>query len=151
MKKILALFLILFLIGCTTEVIEVGPEEINITEPVETTPTEPTEPPETTNETTETNETTTTTAGHIIKIEEWKFDPARLTIQVGDTVTWINEKPEGQRNSNSQLWRIRGECTGLKSQTFAPGEELSFTFEEAGECTYRDIYHGNYAGKIIIE
>lgn len=150
MKKILALFLILFLIGCTTEVIEVEPEEIGVTEPVETTPTEPVAP-ETTNQTTETNATAAAPTGHIIKIEEWEFDPDEITIKAGETVTWVNEKPTGQRNSDAQLLRIRGPCIGFKSDDFAPGEEFSYTFEEVGECTYRDIYQGNYAGKITIE
>ena len=149
-KIVFALLIILFLIGCTTEVIEVEPEDITVTEPVETTPSEPVAP-ETTNQTTETNATTATATGHIIKIEEWEFDPDDITIKVGETVTWVNEKPAGQRNSDAQLLRIRGVCIGFKSGDFAPGEEFSYTFEEAGECTYRDIYQGNYAGKIVIE
>ena len=80
-KIVFALLMILFLIGCTTEVIEVGPEDINVTEPVETTSAEPATPPAAANETPKTNETAAAPAGHTVVINEWTFEPDDITIK----------------------------------------------------------------------
>lgn len=169
MKKILALILILFLVGCTTQVIEVEPDDVDTTDDTTTETTDTTtddttdDTTDTTTETEDTAETTNTTeetaettavGEHIVEIKEYALDPKTITIKVGDTVTWKNVKPEDKRNSKAQIWRVRGVCSSdIKSEYFMPGETYSYTFDdvEPGECHYREILQGDYAGKIVIE
>ncbi|MFC1800879.1 hypothetical protein ACFLZB_00230 [Nanoarchaeota archaeon] len=92
---------------------------------------------------------------HIIEIEEWEINPDDLTIDVGESVTWINKKPTGKRNSGAFLFEIRGECGDMPSAVhmveLLPGEEVTYTFDEVGTCTYKDNLQGEYAAKVRIE
>jgi plastocyanin len=164
LKIIFAILLILFLIGCTGELeVVVGPDDTaNDTVVDDTTVDDTTDgtivDDTTTDDTTIDNTTLDNTTiidvegDYFIEVLEYSLVPKKQTIAVGDTVTWVNSKPEGQRNSKAQLWRIRGVCpVEFKSPYFYPGETYSYTFEEAGECHYREILQGNYAGTIIIE
>jgi plastocyanin len=157
MKKILALFLILFLIGCSTEIIEVTPEEVGITvtptdnpEPTDTAPTEPEPTPEPEPETNQTTEPEETITSHTILIEDDEFDPDRLTIAVGDTVTWKNNRESGKL-AKAFIIGSRGVCKAMKSEMLEPGEEFSYTFEEAGSCTYVDGIITILYGRITVE
>ncbi|MCK4589414.1 MAG: hypothetical protein KAT77_03160 [Nanoarchaeota archaeon] len=162
LKLILAVLLILFLIGCSGEPeVVVGPSNDTVVDDAVTdtndTTTDDTTTDTTTNDTT-TDDTTTDTnftgidGDYLIEVKEYSLVPKIQTIMVGETVTWKNVKPEGQRNSKAQIWRVRGVCpASIKSPYFYPGETYSYTFEEAGECHYREILQGDYAGKIIIE
>lgn len=155
-KILIGFLMIVFLLGCSTETIEVGPEEIenilNETEELpETTPAPVVAP--TVNTTTTTTEATPAIITHTVEVAENKFTPNTLTIKVGETVTWKNVKATGKLGSQTSILGVRGVCGGKKlvSDDFAPGEEFSYTFDEAGECPYIDIYYTNNAGKIIIE
>ena len=151
------LILILFLVGCSTNVIEIDPEipaEDSILtdteDPVEV-PSKPVvTPPVETPPVEDIPEENTT---HVVEVKENVLTPRTLTISVGDTVTWKNIKKTGKTGSEVRILGIRGICGGkqLESQDFEPGEEFSYTFEEAGECPYIDIYYTNSAGKITIE
>lgn len=161
-KLILAVLLIIFLIGCSgaPEVV-VGPDDtatdttVDDTTPVDTTPTETVDTTDTTTDTTtpdDTVDTTDTVAGeYVIEVKEYSLVPKTQNIKVGETVVFKNVKPEGQRNSKAQLWNVRGCPSDFRSEYFMPGETYSYTFTEAGECNYREILQGDYAGKIVIE
>lgn len=89
------------------------------------------------------------------------FEPAELTVQPGDTVTWVNNKMA----PHNVVFDAKGIPGGDKSLaakishnqlTFAPGESYSTTFTEdmpAGDYTYYCSPHrgAGMVGKIKLE
>lgn len=170
-KLILAILIVTFLIGCSGEPeVIVGPDDADDTtadvapadtvadDTTDTTVDDTTTNTTTTDDTTPVDDTTdtttdnTTAAGeYTIEVKEYSLVPKTQTIKVGETVVFKNVKPEGQRNSKAQLWNVRGCPSDFRSEYFMPGETYRYTFTEAGECNYREILQGDYAGKIIIE
>lgn len=67
------------------------------------------------------------------------FDPANLTINVGDKVTWVNNTDfeDHTVTSNTGVW---------DSGNVAPGEMFARTFNSPGTFPYRCQYHANPAG-----
>ncbi len=72
-----------------------------------------------------------------------EFAPATVTINVGDTVTWVNDDPNTPHNSvsNNDLW---------DSGNLESGAEYSFTFEKAGAYPYVCTYHPGMNGTVIV-
>ena len=89
--------------------------------------------------------------------EEW-YIPSRLDVNIGDTVTWINEDREKHTvtsgNSSGRFGFIQGklgEPDGIfNSDLFAAGEEWSYTFEEIGVFTYFCNIHPWMSGMVVI-
>lgn len=81
---------------------------------------------------------------HVIIVKDDVFDPDELTIKVGDTVQWKNERTtaQGTRGSALLIWHSRSD--GYSSvdfpngKTFYPGETWEFTFEKEGKLGYTD-------------
>ncbi len=81
---------------------------------------------------------------HVIIVKDDAFDPDELTIKVGDTVQWKNERDtaQGTRGSALLIWHSRSK--GYSSvdfpngKTFYPGETWEFTFEKEGTLGYTD-------------
>lgn len=73
-----------------------------------------------------------------------KFAPARITINVGDTVTWRNSDPNTPHNSVSvdDVW---------DSDNLETGDEFSFTFEQAGTYGYVCTYHNGMNGTVVVQ
>lgn len=76
-----------------------------------------------------------------IDIQNFSFNPATLTVKMGDTVTWTNND-----SANHQI----------KSDTFnsAPlsnGQTYSFTFKTAGTYNYSCAIHPSMTGTIIVQ
>ncbi len=80
---------------------------------------------------------------HTVVIKDFAFNPANITIKVGDTITWVNE--DGARHSATDLNKAFD--TGL----LAKGEEASLTFGGKGSFNYRCTPHGNMRGTITVE
>jgi plastocyanin len=63
-----------------------------------------------------------------------KFEPSDLTIKVGDTVEWVNNKLSPHNvvfdPSNAE------KASSHKALVFAPGESFSTTFDQAGSYSY---------------
>ncbi|HWQ80585.1 MAG TPA: cupredoxin family copper-binding protein [Anaerovoracaceae bacterium] len=74
-------------------------------------------------------------------IEDYKYQPSEITIQSGETVTWIN------RDS------VRHTATGDSFDTGLLGKEeaSSITFEEAGTFDYICTPHPYMEGSVIVE
>jgi plastocyanin len=72
-----------------------------------------------------------------------EFAPATVTINVGDTVTWVNDDPDTPHNSvsNDDLW---------DSGNLESGAEYSFTFDKAGTYPYVCTYHPGMNGTVIV-
>ncbi len=71
------------------------------------------------------------------------FEPATVTINVGDTVTWRNtDDVPHTSTSDDGVW---------DSGALAAGEEFSFTFEEAGTFPYFCEFHPGMEGTVVVQ
>jgi plastocyanin len=77
-----------------------------------------------------------------VSIIDFAFQPASLTVEVGDTVTWTNSGAANHTStSDSGLW---------SSGTLAPGQSFSFTFTSVGSFAYHCAIHPGMTGTIIV-
>ena len=99
-----------------------------------------------------------------VQITSSGFEPKTVTINSGDTVTWINEQENpswpasavhpthtvypgsGIEKCSTSPDTIFDACSGLKE-----GESYSFTFTEIGSWGYHDHLRPNWTGKIIVQ
>jgi len=87
------------------------------------------------------------------------YDPPTLTIQTGDTVTWINNDKEGHtvtsgKSSGRFGWMNKnfGTPDGLfDSDRFMPNESWSYTFENPGSFSYYCTIHPWMEGIITVK
>lgn len=79
-----------------------------------------------------------------IGIASFAFGPDTITIPVGTTVTWINDEDSVDHTTTSDdaLW---------DSGTLKPGDQFSFTFEDAGTFAYFCNIHPSMTGMIVVE
>ncbi len=72
------------------------------------------------------------------------FSPATVTINVGDTVTWVNADTDTPHNSvsNDDLW---------DSGNMNSGAKFSHTFDTAGTFAYTCTYHAGMNGTVIVK
>lgn len=74
-------------------------------------------------------------------IEDYKYQPAEITIQAGETITWINKDS------------VRHNAKGDSFDTGLLGKEESGEqqFDEAGTYDYHCTPHPYMKGKVIVE
>lgn len=115
-----------------------------------TAPTTPTTPKtEKAAKTAQTTQTTTQAAEkatqpsekNIVFIKDFKFQPAEITIQKGETITWTNQDS------------ARHTATGksFDSGLLSKGESFKQTFNEAGVFDYICTPHPYMKGKVIVQ
>lgn len=84
-----------------------------------------------------------------ITLTDVGFGIPEVTIKVGETVAWKNER-EGRQTKAMVLgtqW-----CSGIvRSKLFGPGEVYRATFDKAGTCTVVDGMYTTELMKVIIE
>lgn len=78
---------------------------------------------------------------NIISIQNFAFNPAALTVKVGDTVTWTN--------NDSVLHQIKSDT--FNSNQLSKGQSYSFTFQTAGTFDYSCAIHPTMKGQIIVQ
>jgi plastocyanin len=83
-----------------------------------------------------------TAGGEAIEIQDFQFSPDTLTVPVGTTVTWTNggEAPH----------TVTADEGAFDSGKLDPGNDFSFTFEEAGEFTYHCDIHQRMKATIVV-
>jgi len=75
------------------------------------------------------------------------FDPAELTINVGDSVTWFNDKEK-----EVVIIIFKGKVAYMNSNKIKPGEQFEHEFTEAGEYQYwQNIAYGSDGATITVE
>jgi plastocyanin len=79
----------------------------------------------------------------VVDMTNRSFVPATLTVQVGDTVTWVN-----QDAPQHDVVADNGEFT---SQPFDEGQSFAFTFTKAGTYPYHCSIHPDMTGTVIVQ
>jgi plastocyanin len=83
-------------------------------------------------------------AGTDVTMEGIAFNPAEVTISVGDTVTWTNEDSVGHDVTGDDF--KSGAAGGL-----AQGDTFEHTFEKAGTFDYVCTVHPGMEGTVKVE
>ncbi len=81
--------------------------------------------------------------GIVVKIENFTFNPAVLTVKLGTTVTFLNadDIPHSVVETDKKF----------KSKPLDTGDKFSMTFADAGEISYYCGFHSHMTGKIIVK
>ena len=80
-----------------------------------------------------------------VRIENYKYEPAEVTIKAGDTVRWVNRE---KRTSHSVVFPKEG---GLESERMFPDESWQRRFDKAGRYEYHCGPHPEMKGSIVVE
>lgn len=78
-----------------------------------------------------------------VTIQNFRFVPARVAIQPGDTVRWTNQE---KRTSHSVLFTAEA----LESERLFPGESWSRRFDSPGRQAYRCGPHPEMEGVVEV-
>jgi plastocyanin len=78
-----------------------------------------------------------------VKIDNFSFGPATLTVSVGTTVTWINydDIPHTVVSTDK----------AFKSRVLDTDEKFSFTFSKAGTYPYFCSIHPKMTGTVVVK
>lgn len=87
------------------------------------------------------------------------FDPPKIIITTGDSITWYNDDKEGHTITSGEgsgrfgwMRENFGAPDGyFDSGRFMPGESWSYTFEESGTYSYFCVIHPWMEGIVIVE
>jgi len=79
-----------------------------------------------------------------VKIDNFSFEPATLTISPGATVTWVNQDDVPHNIVSS-------EGKTLKSPVLDTDQKFSYTFAKTGTYAYYCGIHPRMTGKVIVQ
>ena len=80
-----------------------------------------------------------------VKIDNFSFGPAALTVPVGSTVTWTN------RDDIPHTVVSTDDPKAFKSKVLDTDEKFSFTFTKAGTYAYFCSIHPKITGKVTVQ
>ena len=81
--------------------------------------------------------------GKIINIKNYNYEPLVLTINIGETVTWINQ--------DSVKHTVTSDTgSELNSNLLGKGESYSHKFETSGSYEYHCIPHPSMKGTVVV-
>jgi len=78
-----------------------------------------------------------------VKIDNFVFGPAAITVPVGTTVTWINRDDIPHTVVSTEKM--------FKSKVLDTDEKFSYTFTKAGEYPYFCSIHPKMTGKVVVQ
>jgi plastocyanin len=81
-------------------------------------------------------------AGSTVKIDNFTFSPASVTVKPGTTVTWVN--------GDDIPHTVRAVDGSFKSKVLDSDDRFAFTFSKAGEYAYFCSLHPHMTGKVIV-
>lgn len=87
--------------------------------------------------------TPASTATKTVQIKRSAFSPASVTINTGDTVTWVN--------SDTQNHQVVSNNGSFVSAILGPGKRYSHTFNAAGTYRYHDGLNAAIKGTIVVK
>jgi plastocyanin len=77
-----------------------------------------------------------------VKIDNFTFNPQKLTVKAGTTVTWMNE---------DDIPHVVAGPPSFKSKALDTDDKFSFTFTTPGTYTYFCSLHPHMTGSIVVE
>lgn len=80
-----------------------------------------------------------------VKIDNFSFGPAALTVPVGTTVAWTNRDDIPHTVVSTDDPKV------FKSKVLDTDEKFSFTFSKAGTYPYFCSIHPKMTGKVIVQ
>ena len=80
-----------------------------------------------------------------VKIDNFSFGPAAVTVSVGSTVTWTNRDDIPHTVVSTDDPKV------FKSKALDTDEKFSFTFTKAGTYAYFCSIHPKMTGKVIVQ
>jgi len=80
-----------------------------------------------------------------VKIDNFSFGPATLTVAVGTTVTWTN------RDDIPHTVVSTDDTKTFKSRVLDTDEKFSFTFSKAGTYPYFCSIHPKMTARVIVQ
>jgi plastocyanin len=78
-----------------------------------------------------------------VKIDNFVFGPAAITVPVGTTVTWVNR--------DDIPHTVVSTDKVFKSKVLDTDEKFSYTFAKAGEYPYFCSIHPKMTGKVVVQ
>jgi plastocyanin len=78
-----------------------------------------------------------------IKIDNFSFTPATITVTAGTTVSWINR--------DDIPHTVASDGKEFKSKALDTDEKFSYTFSKAGTYSYFCSLHPKMTGKVIVQ
>ncbi len=99
------------------------------------------------------------TAGNTVEITSSGFSPSTLTINAGDTVTFVNKDsrphwPASAVHPTHTVYPESGGCIGSKFDAckgLAQDETFSFKFDQKGTWKYHDHLNPGLTGTIVVQ
>jgi plastocyanin len=82
------------------------------------------------------------TAASIVSITSSGFDPAQMTVGVGDTVMWVNR--------DTVTRQLIADSGGFSSPQLPPGEMYTFQFTRPGTFAYHDRLKTAHKGTVVV-
>lgn len=79
----------------------------------------------------------------VVKIDNFTFNAASITVKVGTTVTWIN--------GDDIPHTVVAKDKSFKSQVLDTGDRFTFTFAKAGQFDYYCSIHPHMTGRVIVQ
>ena len=79
-----------------------------------------------------------------VRIEGYKYQPAEVSIKVGDSVRWSNHE---KRTSHSVVFPAEG---GLESERMFPDESWQRSFDRPGRYEYHCGPHPEMKGIVVV-
>ena len=80
-----------------------------------------------------------------VKIDNFSFSPANLTVAVGTTVTWIN------RDDIPHVVVSSDDPRAFKSKALDTDDKFSYTFTKPGTYNYFCSVHPKMTAKIVVQ
>ncbi|MGB7160984.1 MAG: cupredoxin family copper-binding protein, partial [Tepidisphaeraceae bacterium] len=80
---------------------------------------------------------------HTVEMDDKKYEPAKLTIKVGEAVVWDNVDDHDHT--------VIADDKSFKSGNISPGDTYEFTFKKVGTYKYACKYHPRMKGTIVVE
>lgn len=78
-----------------------------------------------------------------VKIDNFSFSPATVTVAVGTTVTWVNH--------DDIPHTVVSTDKAFKSKVMDTDEKFSFTFTKSGDYPYFCGIHPKMTGKVVVQ
>jgi plastocyanin len=82
------------------------------------------------------------TASSVVSITSSGFEPAQITVGVGDTVVWANR--------DAVTRQLVADGGAFNSPQLPPGETYTFQFQRAGTFTYHDRLKSAHKGTVVV-